>query len=301
VVVVTWRSAATLATLVKSMNGHLAGLPELVVVENGSGDDPEPVARRYRGALRFIRRRRDEGFGVACNIGVEASRAPATVLLNPDCELIDTSLGDLAALALRHRALAGPRLLNADGSVQPSASGPPTGLWPWVGAVTPGLLQPAVLRARTEPWRLERTTEVGWLTGACVAAPRDVLLALGPFDPAIELYGEDIDLGLRARARGVSSLFCPDVCRLVHRGGASTSIALSKVESAHLVARSRRAVLRRSVGPRREYLAWLAQRTNLRLRVVAKRSLGLDSERERMALAVARAARDVKELPPPPA
>ena len=58
-----------------------------------------------------------------------------------------------------------------------------------------------------------------------MAAPRDALLALGPFDPAIHLYSEDMDLGLRAARAGIPSYFCPDVCRVIHRGGASTSIA----------------------------------------------------------------------------
>ena len=281
------------------MNLHLRGAPELVVVENASGESPEPAARRYRGRLRLTSLGRGVGFGEASNIGVRASSAPATVLLNPDCELVDASLPALAAVALHRGALAGPRLVNPDGSVQPSASGPPTGPWPWVSALAPGRLQPAALRARTEPWRLERTTRVAWLTGACIAAPRKLLLTLGPFDPAIGLYAEDMDLGLRAAARGVRSLFCPDVCRILHHGGASTSIALSSAEAAKLAARSRRAVLRRAAGPRSERLAWLAQRTNLRLRVLAKPRLGIDADREETALAATRSAR-AEELPPPP-
>ena len=218
-VVVTWRSARTLAALVASIERHLGAEPELVVVENASGEDPEPAARAYGGELRLISLERSEGFGRACNLGVEASSREATVLINPDCELLDAGLPRLAELALRRRALTGPRLVNPDGSRQPSASGPPTGAWPWIGALVPGRLAPAPILARTEPWRLELTTEVAWLTGACIVAPRDVLLELGPFDPAIGLYAEDLDLGLRAAAAGVRSLFCPDACAVRHVGG----------------------------------------------------------------------------------
>jgi GT2 family glycosyltransferase len=113
---------------------------------------------------------------------------------------------------------------------------------------------------------------------------------LGPFDPAIHLYGEDMDLGLRAARAGVESLFCPDVCRVVHRGGASAA-ALDSDDRELRVASSRRAVVARAYGPRRETAAWLAQRTNLRLRVVAKRVLGRNAEREAATLRAARRAR----------
>ena len=152
-----------------TMNRHLGSAPELVVVDNLSRDDPERAAREYRGQVRFVPLERNVGFGAACNIGVENASGSCVVMLNPDTELVDASLDELAAFALRRRALAGPRLLNPDGSVQPSASGAPVGPWPWVGAILPGRLQPGPLRDRTEPWRATHTVRVAWLTGACVA------------------------------------------------------------------------------------------------------------------------------------
>jgi N-acetylglucosaminyl-diphospho-decaprenol L-rhamnosyltransferase len=298
IVVVTWESARHLAALVESMNAHLDSGPELVVVDNASSDDPDRRAREWRGESRFIGLERNVGFGAATNSGVEAARHEGVVLLNPDTILVDASLGDLVAVALRRGALAGPRLRDADGSIQPSASGPPVGVWPWIGAVVPGALQPSPLRRRTEPWRLERTIRVAWLTAACVAAPRTALRRLGPFDPAIHLYAEDMDLGLRAARSGVPSWFCPDVCRIIHRGGGSAMLAPGDRESS--VASNRRAVLRRAYGERRERWAWLAYRLNLRVRLTAKRALGRDAGREQAALAASRAARPTADLTPLP-
>jgi GT2 family glycosyltransferase len=298
IVVVTFQSARHLAALVESMNAHLDDDPELVVVDNASSDGPDQRAREWRGQSRFIGLERNVGFGAAANSGVEAARHEGVVLLNPDTILVDSSLGELVAVALRRGALAGPRLRNADGSPQPSASGPPVGVWPWIGAVVPGAVQTAPLRRRTEPWRLERTTRVAWLTGACVAAPRTALRRLGPFDPAIHLYAEDMDLGLRAARSGVSSWFCPAVCRVIHRGGGSATLAAGDRESA--VASNRRAVLRRVYGERSERRAWLAYRLNLRLRVISKRALGRNAGRERAALAASGAARHAPDLAPLP-
>ena len=220
VVVVTWRSARDLERLIASMQVHLDRDIQLVVADNASGDGVAAVVACVAGPHRLIELEANAGFGAAANCGIEAAEGEATVLLNPDTELVDRSLLELARYALERRVLAGPRVLEADGSPQPSASGPPVGAWPWIGAVVPGALQPSWLLARTEPWRLDRTTRVVWLAGSCVAAPRDVLLELGPFDPAIHLYGEDMDLGLRAARAGVPSLFCPEVARVIHFGGA---------------------------------------------------------------------------------
>jgi N-acetylglucosaminyl-diphospho-decaprenol L-rhamnosyltransferase len=281
------------------MNARLPDDPELVVVDNASDDDPEPAARAWRGETRFLRLDSNAGYGAAANRGVAEARGEAVVLLNPDTELLDGRIGELAAFALERRVLAGPRLRNADGSVQPSASGSPVGPWPWVGAVIPGRIAPRAVRARAEPWRLDEPVRVAWLTGACIAAPRDALAALGPFDPALEIYGEDLDLCLRAADAGIPSYLHPTACDVLHHGGASAALRYDAGPE-RVVALTRRAVLRRAYGAPRERRAWLAQRLNLRLRLLAKGVLGLDAERERVALEAALSAARPPELPPPP-
>src|SRR5688500_1037592 len=106
IVVVTWQSAGHLAALVGSMNERLADSPELVVVDNASSDDPEGAARRWRGPGLFTRLEANRGFGAAANAGVAQASGDAVVILNPDTELLDGRLGELAGFALTKRALA---------------------------------------------------------------------------------------------------------------------------------------------------------------------------------------------------
>jgi GT2 family glycosyltransferase len=299
IVVVTWQSAAHLAALVRSMDRLLPEDPELVVVDNASDDDAEAAARAWRGPTRFQRLDSNAGFGRAANAGVAEASGEAIVLLNPDTELLEAGLGALAGFAAERRVLAGPRVREPDGAPQPSASGPPVGPWPWLGAVVPGTLAPAAIRARTDPWRLDRATRVAWLTGACIAGPADVLRRLGPFDAAIEMYGEDLDLCLRAAAEGVESWFRPDTTAILHHGGASAALRYEAGPEG-VVALTRRAVLRRAFGERRESRARQAQLLNLRLRVAAKRMLGGDAERDRAALNALLRAADPPDLPPAP-
>ena len=281
------------------MNRHLDGAQELVVVDNASTDSPAEVAADWKGAHRFIALDENVGFGAASNVGVREATGEATVLLNPDTELLDDGLDRLAAEALRLRGLVGPRVLNPDGSIQPSASGPEVGPWPWVRALVPAAVQPDAIRVRTEPYRAERPLEVTWLTGACIAGPTDVLARLGPFDPALHMFGEDIDLGLRAAADGVRSRLDPVACRIVHHGQGSSTLAYGSREGWRPTGTLNwRAALRRAYGPRREWLGWLALRVNLRLRLIAKTLLGRAGDRDRAAVEAVLSARPVPELPP---
>jgi GT2 family glycosyltransferase len=280
------------------MNRELGGDQELIVVDNASSDSPAEAAAEWKGEHRFIGLAENVGFGAANNIGVGEATGGATVLLNPDTELVDDGLDRLAAAALELGGLVGPRVVNADGSVQPSASGPEVGPWPWVRALVPAAIQPGAVRTRTEPYRLDRRVQVTWLRGACVAGPTDVLARLGPFDPALHMFGEDVDLGLRAAGAGVRSWFDPVACRVVHHGQGSTTLAYGSREAWRATGTLHwRAALRRAYGPRREGLAWMALRTNLRLRLLAKRLLGRATDRDRAAVDAVESARQVPDLP----
>jgi N-acetylglucosaminyl-diphospho-decaprenol L-rhamnosyltransferase len=259
----------------------------LVLVDSASEDGTVEAARRREGPIRIVSLGQNRGFGAAANTGVREAQYDAVVLLNPDSLLVDGSLADLAVLAGRRDALCGPELLNADGSRQPSASAPPGGWEVLVDALAPAAAMPTLLRVRCEPWRASRTIEVGWLTGACLAARRETLLALGPFDERLELYAEDLDLGLRARQAGIPSLFAPDVARVVHLGERSTSRRLGRARVERKL-HARREVVRRRLGPRRERADFAAQAVFHAGRFAAKRLFGRPAEREAAWLRAAR-------------
>jgi N-acetylglucosaminyl-diphospho-decaprenol L-rhamnosyltransferase len=290
VVVVTWNCADALATLVHSMNEYLdPSRVELVVVDNASDDAPLSVAAGWRGALETAALPENRGYGAACNAGIERASHDAVVLLNPDTWLVDYSLFQLGAAALERQALVGPRILNADGTVQPSASASLVGGWPWIRALLPIAAVPRWIAARTEPWRLDAPVRVAWLTGACVAAPREMFERLGPFDTHLEMFSEDLELGLRAGALGIPSYFLPNVARIVHVGDVSTSQRYTDGGVSATAANTVR-VLRNRYGERRAARAVAAARLRLAVRVVAKRALGGSAARERAELAALAAA-----------
>jgi GT2 family glycosyltransferase len=278
-VVVLHDSEPELRALLRSLGEHLAEPPQLVVVDSGSTDGGAALARAHGADV--VELGGNPGFGAATNAGLERARHDVTVLLNPDTELLDGSLATLAAIARAHPgALHAPRLLNPDGSVQRSAHplpGTPGALLP--ALVHPPLL-PRSLRQRAEPHRATSARTVGWAIAACLAASTATLRALGPFDPAVHLFAEDMALCLRARAAGIPTVLHPQL-RLLHTGGHAV---LRAGEPYELLARRRRETVEAQLGPRARALDDAAQALTFATRAAARALLGQDASRERAQL-----------------
>jgi N-acetylglucosaminyl-diphospho-decaprenol L-rhamnosyltransferase len=247
IVVVLHRSRAELERLLPTI-----APAQLIVVDVGPDDGGAELARRH--GAEVITRRDNPGFGAANNLALERVTQPVTVLMNPD------TIGSPAALARRANApgLHVPRLLNEDGSLQRSAHALPGTL----GAFLPALSPLAPTRAL--PHRATRPRSVGWAIAAALAARTDTLRALGPFDSGIHLFAEDMDLCLRARARGIPTILHPDL-ELTHTG--RHSIATEPFE---LLAKQRRDVIARTRGRRARALDDGAQLLTFTTRALAK-------------------------------
>ena len=285
-VVVLRDSAPELRALLASFERH--GAPgELIVVDTGSADDGPRLASA--AGARLIELPDNPGFGAANNAGVAEARHDVTVLLNPDTELVDASLHELAAIARIHRhALHAPRLLELDGDVQRSAHPLPG----TPGALIPALVHPPLLprplRERAEPYRAGTPRTVGWAIAACLAADTATLRELGPFDPAVHLFAEDMELGLRARARGIPTVLHPHL-RIRHAGGHAV---MRGGEPFELLAARRREAIARTRGTRALALDDAAQALTFATRIAARRALGRTAARERAQLRALVAARE---------
>ena len=254
-----------------------------MAVDSGSGDDGPALARAAGAEVIVLDG--NQGFGAASNAGVAAARHAATVLLNPDCELLDSGLSELAGRAAGCEALLVPRLIEADGALQRSAHPLPGGPMALVRAVLP-------TRALPQPYRARRPRPVGWAIAACLAAPTALLRRLGPFDPGAFLFYEDMDLCLRAHAAGVPTVLRPEVV-VRHLGGRSTARQFGG-EAFDLQARRRREVVGSRLGPRALRYDDGAQALTFGLRAAVGRERG----RNMAALRALRAARRMATAAP---
>ena len=285
-VTVTYNSAPQLGSLLRSVERHL---PEarIVVVDCASRDGTVPVAKSWQERLSVdvVELAENVGFGRACNRGLAEVQEPVSVMLNPDVELVDDSLLALAGEALaadQPERLLAPLVLTPaatrEDSVHPVPGSPPD----LIRALVPGALLPFPFTVPLAPWQARHPRRVGWAVGCALAARTETLRRLGPFDERIFLYGEDLELGLRAASAGVETWFWPDT-RVVHHRAHSTFPAFGG-EPLERLLRARRDVVTRRLGGRRARLDDLSQLVTFGSRLVAKRALGRPAARERRLL-----------------
>jgi GT2 family glycosyltransferase len=226
-VVVNYRSYEELTRCLASLEPSRGVFDQVTVVDHESD-----LAAAARLSSRFpwvtmVERTTNEGFATGVNLGVRGSRAPFLLLLNPDCVADGDAIAGLARFAesAPEAAVIGPRILNADGSVQGSARRFP-GLSTFVAGRSSWLTRAFPnnpLSRWNLPGRAERggSMPVDWVSGACMLIRRSAFEQAGGMDERFFLYWEDADLCKRLGQRGWRILYFPAVT-VMHLGGRSS-------------------------------------------------------------------------------
>jgi GT2 family glycosyltransferase/glycosyltransferase involved in cell wall biosynthesis len=289
-VTVSHDSREELERLLRSVARHLPGA-RVVVADAGSEDGSAEVARRAPVTTAVLELD-NVGYGRAVNAAMAAVETPACVVLNPDVELVDDSLAGLAAEALRAGAperLLAPLVLHPDGKRQDSVHREPvSGASALIAAVPPAVLPPPLAR-RVQPWRSDRPQAVAWAVGCALGGRAETLRELGPFDRRIFLYGEDMELGLRAGERGVETWWWPGARVIHHESHSARRVYGGRPYD--LLAQQRRAVVAERRGERAARWDDRLQLTTFAGRILVKTLLRRPAEQERRQLAALRRAR----------
>lgn len=219
VVVVTYNAKPWIEPCLESVRDC-----ELIVVDNGSGDGtPELVRERFPEA-RLIEQE-NRGLGAGWNAGMQAARGRWFLLLNADAWVVGDAIARLSAALEREpaAAIAGPRLLNPDGTLQRSLRGFPT---LWRLATEYFFLRKLGPRTRIfnafygAGFRHDREREAEFLMGAALFVRPQAVSEVGGLDERFFLFSEEVDWCYRFRQAGWKVLFTPEA-EVVHVGGAS--------------------------------------------------------------------------------
>ena len=234
-IIVNYQSRDALRDCLTALLEAAPGLEtEIVVVDNASGDGtPEMLAREFPAA-RLIANRENVGYARAVNQGVRATSAPLVLLMNPDCELRPAAARRLGEFLSTHprAAIAAPRILNPDGSLEYSARAFPDQLtflfnrYSLLTRLFPA--NPWSRRYLMSDWDHASVREVDWVSGACMMVSRAAIDAAGGMDEAYFMFNEDVDWCRRMQLGGWSVTYVPDaVC--VHHIGASRRRTAARV------------------------------------------------------------------------
>lgn len=204
----------------------------VIVVDNGSSDGTVEMIRSEYPGVTLLANSVNRGYGAAANQAVAASASPYVLLLNSDTQLRPRALAALGAHLDHHPAVAlvGPRLLNPDGTPQPSCFPFPEPLVTFLQVFSFGSLIRRLPRVR-DRYRQpsDMPSRVPWVLGAALAIRREAFAAVGGFDEAFFMYSEEVDLCYRLVQAGWEVHFLP-LAEVTHVGGASTRQQLVKME-----------------------------------------------------------------------
>ncbi|MFZ1693690.1 MAG: glycosyltransferase family 2 protein [Flavobacteriales bacterium] len=248
IIIVNYNTREVLRACLDSIAQHAGLAHETIVVDNASNDASAEMVRADFPWVRLIANTGNAGFSPANNMGMAHAQGEWLVLLNPDTALharaLATWLNDHRA---HDAAISGPRLLNTDGSLQPSA-------WK-VPVLRSAFLEligfHRILGAHHYPTtRFSSDFEPGFVSGAAMLFHRQWFQRSGGLDPQL-FWSEDTDLCMRIRAQGGRCWFVHRPT-ITHIGGESAKRNPRRAISNQLLSRLKLA---------RKHRGWLAHAT----------------------------------------
>jgi GT2 family glycosyltransferase len=232
IVIVSWNVQTFLRRCLLSIENQQDDLSiEVIVVDSASTDSSVKMVNEEFPQIQLIECNQNVGFPKGNNIGMKEARGHFILLLNPDTELIDGALKSLTTYLDKNEdvGVAGGQLLNSDGTIQSSRRRFPTlatALFEstWLQPFAPRSL---LRRYYVEDLPYDTTTEVDWLTGACLMTHREVVEEVGFMDEAYFMYSEELDWCKRIKDAGWKVVYVPDA-RIVHHTGKSSDQAITE-------------------------------------------------------------------------
>lgn len=215
-VVLNYRRADDTVACVRSLLASEGGAPEIVIVDNGSGDgSAERLAREFP-SLALIRNRENLGYAGGNNAGIRAALARGAehvLVLNNDCTVAPDAVPGLLDAARRSGAgIVSPKVLDARSP----------GVIQYAGYRNIHLLAQGIPVGEGEEDRgqYDRERDLDAAPGCAMLLSRRLCERVGLFDEQFFSYSEELDLCRRARRTGFRIFYAPRA-RVRHRKAAT--------------------------------------------------------------------------------
>lgn len=225
ILIVNWNSGDYLLRCLAELYAHPPTARfDVVVVDNASSDGSVARVSAAFPQVVCLASEVNLGFARANNRAAALAQGRYLLLLNPDTLVaagtIDYLLHYLEAHP--HVGAVGPRLLNADGTLQLSVERLPSLFREWWRLFHLDRFYPLSHYRPARGELVTRRAEV--INGACLLLRRDDVPPPGLFDEAYFVYSEETDLCDRLREAGRELHWVPAVA-VTHYGGRSTQQA----------------------------------------------------------------------------
>ncbi len=198
-VIPTWNRADLLESILTNLRAQTRPPEQIVVVDNGSTDVTQLVAREFGVDLVVFSENR--GFAVAVNEGIRHSEGEWILLLNNDVVLEPQWIERLLASAEQsNAAFAAGKLLRKDKEHTLDGS------WDLVSRAAYAW-RCGYGRQDGEIWSMRRKIWMAPMTAALFH--KSVFERIGLLDARFESYYEDVDFGVRCALAGLDGIYEP--------------------------------------------------------------------------------------------
>lgn len=234
VIVISYNTREMTLACLASVYAETVGPFEVVVVDNASSDGSAAAIRAQFPQVKLIAEEINHGFAKAHDIALPHCSTSWFLLLNPDTLVLEGALDKLVRFS-RERPQAGiwgGRTLYADGRLNPTSCWRRMTLWSLICRFT-GLTAIFPRSDVFNPeayggWRRDCVRDVDIVTGCLLLISRASWERLGGFDTDFTMYGEEVDLCLRALQAGMQPAITPEAT-IIHYGGASQAVRSDKM------------------------------------------------------------------------
>jgi N-acetylglucosaminyl-diphospho-decaprenol L-rhamnosyltransferase len=223
VLVVNYNTAHLLAPMFDALNASTGNLHvESILVDNASRDGSVAHIQKHYGDLPLIINSTNVGFGRANNQCLPLVHGRYVLLLNTDAFLAPDTLQTTVGYMDQHPevGITGVRLVGRDGDLQPCCRRFPTPLNVFLNRTGLSKLAPWVPMVDNMDWDHQSIRECDWVPGCYYLIRREVVDAIGLFDPRYFLYCEEVDHCKRTKQAGWKVTYHPETT-VVHIGGES--------------------------------------------------------------------------------
>lgn len=199
-----------------------AGPAKVIVVDNASSDGSAEHLEQHHPQVQLIRSRANVGFGRANNLALPFIDTPFLLLLNTDAFVAPESLSRTLAYMASHPkcGILGVRLEGRDKVLQPSCRYFPTPLNTFLTRTGFARWAPGVRLVDDMAWDHGSPRACDWVPGCFYLVRKEVVDAVGLFDPRYFLYFEEVDHCFATKQAGWEVNYFPDTT-VVHLGGES--------------------------------------------------------------------------------
>ncbi|MCH7491995.1 glycosyltransferase family 2 protein [Patescibacteria group bacterium] len=224
VIIVNFNGRGLLRQCLKSLLTNLAGSSlkyKALVVDNNSSDGSVDMVREQFPEVRLIPLKENGGYAKAVNVGIKSIESRYYLILNMDTTIVQKEALDKMVIFMDNHpqvGLAGPKLINPNGSTQVSTCVFPKFTYPIYRRTFLSKMQftkKAIRDYLMLDWDHKDSMAVDWVIGTGLLVRNEAIQQIGLMDERFFMYFEDVDWCRRMWDSGWQVFYIADI-EIVH-------------------------------------------------------------------------------------